>query len=131
MSLPEPLCLTLPAPVSELSFGEIFIHVYEHFNNLRQRGYHAEAAHMDTSPNVTGLVRLVENGSELWTSLDRVWSAKDFRTVLYNAIAADAGGPLWLRQAVTTSLADLMCLTRMPHVSIPDQIYPWSIVKIR
>ena len=65
MSLPEPLCLTLPAPVLELSFGKIFIYIYEHFNNLRQRGYHAEAAHMDTSPNITSLVRLIENGSEL------------------------------------------------------------------
>ena len=94
MPLSEPLCLTLPAPASELSFGEIFIHVYEHSKNLKKRGHYAEAARMDTSRNVTVLIKLAEDGNELWTHLDTVWSAKDFRTMLYDAIAADAGGPL-------------------------------------
>ena len=136
MSLPDPqsdqtqldgsshLRLTLPAPAAELSFGEIFVHVYEHLESLTKRDHSAEAERMDTSSNVAGLLKLAEDGSRSWTPLNTVWSAKAFRTVLYHAIAPDAGGPLWLRQAVTASLAEAMCWTRMSHVSIPDRIHP-------
>ena len=136
MSLPGPqsdqtqlddsshLRLTLPAPASELSFGEIFVYVYKHLESLTKRGHSAEAERMDTSSNVAVLLKLTARGSRSWTPLNTVWSAKAFRTVLYHAIAPDAGGPLWLRQAVTASLAEAMCYTRMSHVCIPDRTGP-------
>ena len=130
MAAPNPLHLTLPAAVSELSFGEIFIYVYEHLDNLKRRGYRAEAERMDTSPNVAVLINLPANRNGLWTHLNTVWSARPFRTIVYDAIAADKGGPLWLRQAIMASPAEAMCWTRMSYVSILDRIYPWSIVEI-
>ena len=75
---------------------------------------------MDTSSNVVNLVELTEDGSGLWTCLNTVWSAKDFCTMLYDANAADAVGLLWLCQAITASLADLMCWKWMLHVSMLD-----------
>lgn len=108
------LRLDLPATGQDPPFGELFVKVYEHPEQLRKNGYDEEAKQVDTSRNVTTLIGIA--GERAWESFDAIWSAREFREILYHAIAPKLGGPLWLREAVKPAIAEEMCMIRIPHV---------------
>ena len=109
------LRLDLPATGSPPPFGELFVRIYEHLEELRKNGYDEEADKMDNSRDVTVLIEIAEDRT--WRKINEIWSARDFREALYHAIAPKVGGPLWLRQAFSITVAEEMCMRRIPNVS--------------
>lgn len=55
-------------------------------------------------------------GDDRWKPFDTVWSAKEFREILYHAIAPKAEGPLWFRESLRKLILEDICMTQMPHV---------------
>ena len=99
-----------------LSLGDLFVGVYEHLRQLREGGYHAAADEMDNSQSVSRLVQIASGDG--WQSFDTAWSAKEFREILYNAIAPDEGGPLWFRESLREPILGDICTTQIPHVRL-------------
>ena len=99
--------------------------VYEHLEGLKKNGHDAEAEQMDNSLKVAALIEIAED--QTWKAFDTIWSAKEFRKVLYYALAPEQGGPLWLRQALKIKVAEKMCMAQIPHVSFPDYILSLSL----
>ena len=97
-----------------LPLGDLFVGVYEHLHQLREQGHHDTADEMDNSQSVSRLVQIASGDG--WQSFDMAWSAKEFREILYNAIAPEEGGPLWFRESLREPILGDICTTQMPHV---------------
>ena len=97
-----------------LSVGDLFVRIYEHLHQLREGGHHEAADEMDQSRSVSHLVQIASGDG--WQSFDTVWSAKEFREILYHAIAPKKGGPLWFRESLRKLILEDIGMTQMPHV---------------
>lgn len=51
-----PIRLKLPAAEANLPFGDIFVKMYEHMEELRNNEHHEEAAKIDNNLKVSALV---------------------------------------------------------------------------
>ena len=107
--------LNLASLNSKVLISEPLLVVYEHIQKLRERGQGVEADTMDGSDHVTTFCEY--SGSKATAkSFNAVWSAKDLRVALYEAVASKSGGPAWLRDSIKVTDAEAMSLTRIPHV---------------
>ena len=106
-----------------LSLGDLFVRVYEHLHQLREGGHHEAADEMDKSRSVSHLLKIASGDG--WQSFDTVWSAKEFRQILYHAIAPQEGGPWWFRESLRTLIVEDICMTQMPHVRSSSGSESW------
>ena len=106
-----------------LPLGNIFVRVYEHLDYLREMGHHEAADKMDKSRSVSRLIEIASGDG--WQSFDTIWSAKEFREILYHAIAPQKGGPLWFRESARKLILEDICMTQMPHVRSSSGSESW------
>ena len=88
--------------------------VYERLDQLREGGHHEAADEMDKSLSVSSLVTTASE--DKWQPFETVWSAKEFREILYHTIAPKKGGLLWFRDTLRNQILEDICMTQMPHV---------------
>ena len=89
--------------------------LYEHIENLRERGREEEAKNMDESEGITDFCQII-GSKALSKAFNNVWSATALRAALYEAVAPQLGGPKWLRETIKISDVEEMSSSRIPDV---------------